>query len=497
LNIYRIVGPPGTGKTYKILELIASACDKYSPEHIGAVSHTNTAVNTMIDRIIQSSDVDPKVIKWVKTEHGMCFNLLSLDKEQVADKNLREWNKEFPQYMLKTTSLDEDQTKNELIDTNEEIWQAIQICRNKMTPEGSWPAYVLDFWKCWKNWCTEMGYIDFTGMLEQILLIGRCPPVKVLFVDEAQDLTKLQLEVIMMWAKSVEVCCLVGDADQCIYRFAGAEPENFRNISYKWGDVLTQSYRVPPTVHKKAMDILSQIYDREKIEYRPCNTNGEGQVIYCNEPDFSLPGKHMIIARCNFRVEHWRRRLESEYMLWENPWRPEDKILNIEKTSEFSAIKTYLKLAHGEDVFEPDLKKMAIKIRAEGNIKRGEKKIIEAKIVSKTKKIDIFDYASWGFTDNFLAFNKSLDEIISFKTLSGKYAKILADMDKLDQEAVILGTIHSVKGGEADNVWIDPIKTRRILQAEAQDQSVRDDELRIMYVAITRSKNTVGIMGRR
>jgi len=506
MNIYRIVGPPGTGKTTEIKRRIASACKTYPPGEVGAVSHTTAAVKQLVSRLIEDGTIGNDILKNTKTIHAHCFSLLSLDKEQVADKNLREWNQKFPQYMLKTTSVDEDQGRNDLIESNEEIWRIIQINRNRMISEAEWPTHVRDFWESWRNWCTEIGYVDFTGMLEQVLLIGRCPPVRVLFVDEVQDASCLQMEVILMWAQQMEVCCLVGDADQCIYRFAGADPKVFAGIDYRWGDVLSQSYRVPPTVHRKAMDILSQIRDRELIEYRPCLKNETGifvngefiekqsQVLYCDEPDFSLPGQHMIIARCNFRVEYWRRKLEAEYRIWCNPYKPDDMLLNVEKTSEFQALKTYLDLVRGAEVSEDRLKKMAIKIKAEGNIERGMKKVIEAKIVSDKKMMDIFDCALWGFTPEFLSWKKPIDEIISFKTKSGKYAKILADNDMLNQQAIILGTIHSVKGGEADNVWIDMKKTRKILQAEAESQETKDDELRIFYVAVTRSRNLVGIM---
>ena len=66
----------------------------------------------------------------------------------------------------------------------------------------------------------------------------------------------------------------------------------------------------------------------------------------------------------------------------------------------------------------------------------------------------------------------------------------------LKQTPVTVGTVHSVKGGEADHVWLDMTKSRRILTEERESEQVYFDEMRVAYVGVTRAKDTLGILGR-
>ena len=103
-------------------------------------------------------------------------------------------------------------------------------------------------------------------MLEQVLLAGLCPNVDMLIVDEAQDLSPLQIAVVEQWAERCSKVYVAGDDDQAIYQFQGGEPRWLLSLSRETEkvDVLRQSFRIPRRVHDIATAIISE--NRERVE---------------------------------------------------------------------------------------------------------------------------------------------------------------------------------------------------------------------------------------
>ena len=491
MQIYKIIGPPGTGKTYRILQELEKASKKYSPERIGAVSFTNSAISEMKDRIVNTSHVSHDVLKNVRTIHSQCFRLLGLEKEQVAETHIDEFNKMYPKLSISCSKYDTD-NETVMAEMNNSIFARMQISRNKCQVEKM-TNQEKNMYRAWMAWMEEGGYVDYTGMLEQTLLFGRYPDIDVLFIDEAQDLTQLQMDLILKWAENVEITTIVGDADQAIFRFAGSDPDVFKNLDHKWIDVLKQSHRVPKKILNFSLKTIRQIKDREDVDYMPKKGDIEGTICQCNEPILSQPGSHMIITRCMYEILLHIKELKRRRILWCNPYRPEERIFNPMLGSEFKAVKSYWMLSQGREITDDEARDMTDHVIAKDNIIRGKKtEIVEKK---RTKNlVSMFDILDWGFTDSFLKFEKPLTEIIKPKTESGKIAIDYAAHNKIEQEPVIVGTIHSVKGGEADNVWVSLKKTRKINQEILKNNKARDDEIRIAYVAFTRAKNFLGIL---
>ena len=81
------------------------------------------------------------------------------------------------------------------------------------------------------------------------------------------------------------------------------------------------------------------------------------------------------------------------------------------------------------------------------------------------------------------------------------FEKVIENIQNIytqDKPRIIIGTIHSVKGGEADHVWVDAELTRSICREIAMDIGhAYDDEARLAYVAATRAKKTLGILRTR
>ena len=176
---------------------------------------------------------------------------------------------------------------------------------------------------------------------------------------------------------------------------------------------------------------------------------------------------------------------------WHNPYRPGDLNYNPVGTKLWRAARSYVKLCRGISIKEKELRYMVKNMIAEGNIIRGMKsKIFEMEFEDM---IDMFGAISSGlFTDSFLTFDKNLEEVFKLTGQSGEMIKNTDDI--LADPKVILGSIHSVKGGEASHVWLDMSTSPECLRGCSTDIEKVYDEVRIAYVGITRAKQTVGLI---
>jgi len=494
----KVIGAPGTGKTTYLLDLITSAAKKYEPDRIGAVSLTNAAIEEMRQRVKKETGLPSKAAKNIRTIHSTCFNLLELKTTQVADKKIRDFNEAYPEWEMPLgTETTEDEhhayARGHTPEDNRRRFREIQILRHKMIPKEEWKEKnLVNMFTAWDRWMFDNGLIDFTGMLERTYREELSPDVDILLVDEAQDISKLSLSILNMWAKETVSTVYVGDSDQAILKFAGAVPEAFIKLNHTWLKVLGKSFRVPKKIHEYAMRLIRQAKDREDVSYEP--TEIEGQVITgISEPDLSLDGTHMILGRCNYHLNHWRDYLVKQGIAFHNPYRPLDKAWNPLNTKIWRAVKTYKRIQEGEEVNGVDARNMVKEMIAEENLIRGMKKRVDELITEEW--VDLFGLASYGiFTEEFLSFGKKIEEVFRLKGQGGRMALRVEDMMK--EPNVVIGTMHSVKGGECDHVWIDTRTSPRCVRAMNLGREAFYDEVRVGYVGVTRGRRTLGVIGR-
>ena len=239
-QVMKVMGPPGTGKTTYLIRALARATKHFNPARIGAVSYTNAATEEIKTRAALNAEIDMTEAQYIRTIHSICFRLLNMTSDKVADEKIVEWNMDHPDMTISTKIEYSEENINDAFDPkyiqgqdammNWMAFQRMQVYRNRMIPINQWHDYLAEkIYEEWKRWTFVSDYMDYTGMLEQVLEEKLKPDIDILFVDEAQDLTNLQHEVLKMWADGIPQI-YIGDGDQCIYRFAGAVPETFINL---------------------------------------------------------------------------------------------------------------------------------------------------------------------------------------------------------------------------------------------------------------------------
>lgn len=492
MKIGCVRGVPGAGKTRYIVDLIRKAALKYGPECVGAISYSNAAVNELKARAITQAGFLPDSAVNIRTLHSHCWRLLRMTRQRHAESHVQDFNEATPQFAISTSGLQDD-TISSNTRRNDRLYSIQGICRSTCLPIDRWPLDVRLFYAAWNAWMKENDMLDYTGMLETVLKLGECPQIDVLFVDEAQDMSELFKRITFMWARETVSTIWCGDSDQAIFRFAGSDPAVFDDLCDRadWLKVLDQSHRVPRAVLRYAAgNTLNRITGRKKIDIKP--TDAEGAVVNASYPDLSLPGSHMILCRCNYQLTRWIDYLTQNGTLWHNPYRDKDLYWNPSKTKVFQAVKAYRKLMAGGDLGLAEIKVMADCAISKGNLARGAKTAL-SEIDHIQEKEDIFGIGHYGFLPSFLDQRRPISEKFRLTIKAG--ALLDRDESIVDQEPrVIVGTTHSVKGGEAAHVWVDRELPTVVRREMSRSEVSRNDEFRVQYVAATRAKTTLGLL---
>ncbi len=521
-----IWGPPGCGKTTYLSRQVAKASQKYGGHAVLVTSFTKAAATELAMRDL------PIPKDRVGTLHAHCYRALA--HPEIAESRVAEWNKEHPGLRLSPNSSDVDEMEPEFtIHTHgDELYGKLQILRASMTPQEQWPATVCSFAIAWEGWKTSRRLMDFTDLLEvglRDLVVAPGHP-QVIFVDEAQDLSRLQLALVRQWGRQADHLLLAGDDDQAILTFAGSDPEALLDRSSQafFRHVLSQSYRVPRAIHALSQMWIDQLTAREPKEYKPRDYDGEIRLFHkgtykCptavvdDAERYLAQGKRvMFLGTCSYMLEPLKRTLRQRGLPFFNPyrrkrldWNPLDQPKS--GASPAGRLLAYVK-PRSESLSEPwlgeDLRRWAGWLRGDGILREGAVELIARLGPSEAVTIELLDQVFEPASLEQLAVavsEKPLDECVKWwlDSLAAKKRKqadyaarvvVRRGLDALvDPPLIVIGTGHSVKGGESDVVYVFPdLSTSGMRQWEGRRRD-RDAVIRLAYVMITRARETLVI----
>jgi DNA helicase-2/ATP-dependent DNA helicase PcrA len=467
--------------------------------------------------------------KRVGTLHSILYH--QLGRPEIADTKAAKWNEDVdPAYHISGSSnskgLDEPEWGQAGKHAGDKLFASIQKLRARMIDEQFWPMAERAFWKKWRAWKVKNDLVDFTDLIARGVEEDIAPPpgVRVGIVDEAQDFTKLELTLIRKWTQFFETTVLAYDDDQALYEFKGAVADTLvESLPPKeMRRVLSQSYRVPRAVHALADDWIQQITNRAPKEYKPRDFEGEVVPCYANsrhpEPMFEdleqsiSAGKSvMILGACSYMLQRsiteLRRRgipFHNPYRVTRGDWNP----LRKTTTSVSARLGAFLQRnprfrdSEGEAMLHLWTAKeawlFAEHLEADVFAFRGAKKQLSELAKLKEDEPQFIDDAEyfkedhlpWLATGDMGAFQTHL---LGTKKKPYSFALTIAQQNPkllLETPRVVVGTVHSVKGGEADVVYVFPDLSPEGGKQwrPAHGSKGRDNVRRLFYVAFTRAR---------
>ena len=513
-----VIGPPGTGKTTflknKVDDIIKQG--KAQPNEIGYFSFTVKAAEEIRNRVARESWSEnelKKMYPYFCTLHSLAYKCLRLEAHEIMDEldymELSDMTgRKFVNKMKKGNGIDISMptAQSQYQDTinlayakypNDEDRLSKIFKEVKLSDYGA-RSTILQMDKDLSNFKKDRHKLEYVDYFNSFLQCKNPPALKYLFIDEAQDLSAHQwmvVDMIQQISKPIETY-VAGDDDQAIFRWAGADIEHFIAMAKNDNNTvipLTQSYRVPKSVHTLATKMAQSISNRIDKQYNPRDDEGERKVLNFRPLNKSLSeGEWLILCRTHEIVKQVCESLDRYGWLYKCYGK---SIVN-EKIIE--AIVAWTKLQKGEKV--PGARVDTVySFMDSTRIKRGHGTFKGSHTELYT--IDNLIH-SFGLRENIGGdlFTKTLYwyDVLNAKGIRKRirYLRaVMRDGHKLDDKPRIeVSTIHASKGGERDNVMLLTDLSYGPYKSSKDTQQGRDDELRVFYVGATRAKKKLVIV---
>ena len=485
-----ILGPPGTGKTSTLINIVDDEIGRGTPPNqIGYVSFTKRASHESVERSCKKFNLVPNDLPYFRTLHSLCFRALGIRQADVFEgEKVQEWAKYAKVKVTGHWSEDGTLSGYEngdrvLFIENMSRIRGITLRDQYLEdpePTLSWrqletAALSLEKFK------KEYGLLDYTDMIQMFVDSNICVPLAVLLVDEAQDLSALQWRMVNKLSLGVRRVVVAGDDDQAIYAWAGADVNHLINLQGRVR-VLNQSWRVPKNVQEIANSIITKVKVRRPKSWRPrLGVEGIVDRVF-NFESVNLDGDDiMVLARNAFVLKNIEAFLRSQAIIYEKRGHPSIK------SKYLQAMLIWERLRKGEFASVADIRRVYEYMSTGIGVKRGFKKMtgfgddMEMNLSGLKVHGGLLTDAIW---------HEALDRI----PLQDREYMLAARQrgEKFSTKPRIrISTIHTAKGAEARHVIL-MLEVARRTDREAELNP--DDELRVWYVAVTRAKERLTLV---
>jgi superfamily I DNA/RNA helicase len=509
---HRIFGPPGTGKTTTLSAWIQRAVSSFAGQVL-VMSFTKTAAIELAGRGL------PIDKRRIGTLHSMCFRAVGARRDQIAEASplLEEWNARvsIPQRVKPSKPIDDglkgERARLPLAVVN--LFDEYCVARNLLLPEANREPEVRRFGELWEAWKREHDLVDFTDLIEMVDREHLDPPVPAitLFVDEAQDLTPLELRVVRRWGASCDHFVLAGDDDQCLFSFRGATPDAFLDppLPAAQKTVLGQSYRLAAEIRRYAAAYSLRITRREPKDYAPRADGGEvvkdkmlryrngPAIVRAIEAELAEARTVMVLGSCGYMLEPTIKRLRAVGLPFANPYRTNGRWNPMRGGCE--RLAGFLR----DDPTWGDVWRWVEAIDAAatglGRGAKGElKEWCDEHRDDLASRLDV--EGMLGITVEWTPYWLK-DRLLAARVRTFTYAIAVERRGGLEAllapPSVFVGSVHSVKGGESDTVILFPDisrKAHRECVAQGGTEG-RDIIRRLFYVGMTRAREKLIITG--
>ena len=299
-----IMAGAGSGKTRVLTHRIAYLIDEkmINPWNILAITFTNKAAREMRERAVALNPATSETL--IATFHSMCVRILRREADHIG------YNRNFTivdpgeqrtlmKRILKNLNLDPKKWNERA------ILGTISNAKNDLLDEIAYEHQAGDMYtqivaKCYKAYQEELRRseaMDFDDLIMMTLrLFDKNPDVlayyqqryQYIHVDEYQDTNHAQYQLVKLLASRFKNICVVGDADQSIYGWRGADMQNILDFEKDYPEakvvLLEENYRSTKKILQAANDVIKNNRNRRPKKLWTQNDEGE-QIVYYRAND--------------------------------------------------------------------------------------------------------------------------------------------------------------------------------------------------------------------
>lgn len=305
-----ILAGAGSGKTSTMTRRIAYLVDEkgVSPYNILAVTFTNKAAREMEERVEEILGSNSRM--WIMTFHAACLRMLRMDGDRLGYTNSFAVydpvdQKSIVKNLLKEYEIDEKKfTPNSILSNISKAKEQEIGPREFEENAGDFrDETVAKVYRGYERILSRNNAMDFDDLiLNAVRLLKENPDVlekyqerfRYIMVDEYQDTNQLQYKLISLLAKKYGNICVVGDDDQCIYQWRGADIRNILNFEKEFPKAkvvkLEQNYRSTANILEAAHSVISNNKQRKRKKLWTDASQGEKIQYHRLESDYREAG---------------------------------------------------------------------------------------------------------------------------------------------------------------------------------------------------------------
>jgi len=485
-----ILGPPGTGKTTKLLEILERSLKSFRSETISFISFTRKAANEAAFRACEALNKERDEFPLFRTMHSIAYEYLSINRSNIVIPSDYFTIAKKAGTFINFSKGDKFNNPEGLAAGNKILSIISYAKNNEVELKEAWEILgginwieVENFNKIYTTYKKEKNKLDFDDIIHKYASEGIVPNINVLFIDEAQDLSKAQWKMAERLSKKTHVNYVAGDDDQSIYQWAGACTESFINLEGK-PTTLSYSYRIPKSVHSLAISITKKIKNRRDKHYKPC-ADRDGMVIFLQDI-FQIPfcdkESWLLLGRNNSQLVYYEKLCE-EYGLPFVSVNPDEALNKI-----ITAVTTWKELRAGGHVLAKRAKICYEYMRPVERVALGGKKKLQS--LNDSMNLCMNDLRNqYGCVCSDYDWDYALDKL---DDKGRAYLKAIESHPDFYEPKITISTIHGAKGGEADNVVLATDMGQLTYRSYTEED--QDAEHRVWYVGVTRTKNKLYII---
>jgi DNA helicase-2/ATP-dependent DNA helicase PcrA len=566
-----VLAGAGAGKTrviaHRILHIVRSGI---SPERILAITFTNKAAREMRERVEMLLRDEPSAqgerLPFISTFHSLGLSIIK--------ENYREFGfKRFPVVYDRSDSMRALKSAMKDAGVDEELEPRMVlsvISRNKgdgMTPEefagnAQEPRSraIAEVWRRYERALADDQALDFDDLLARaVALLSRDEKIRARYrdrwqyvhIDEYQDTNRIQSAMANLLLSPEQNICAVGDIDQTIYTWRGADIRNIMQFEKEYAGarvvLLEENYRSTKAILSAANACISKNQYRVEKNLFTKNEDGAALSLYqaFNETDEAgfvartidelierkvAPRDIAVLYRANFQS----RALEEALLAGNIPYqvlgtrffeRAEVKdALAYLRAALFGAAADIARIANtprrgiGKTTLLALLSNMEEKLRADARKSVGDFRALLARIAQHAQGAAPSEALRFAIRESWLERDLKADRIEGAErlenlreliALASRYdalppqeamqkfledAALASDQDELkeDQNAVRLMTVHAAKGLEFPYVFITGLEEGLFPYGrDGESDRDKEEERRLMYVALTRAQKKI------